>query len=64
MANTFTSSDFSFELSKFLFISYHLQSDIHELDFQHVTETDTINAAIGKKDKRRWEGIQWRRKWK
>jgi len=48
MANTFTSSDFSFEMSHFLFISYHLQSDIHELGFQHVTETDTINAALGK----------------
>ena len=49
MANTFTYSDCSSELSHFLFISYHLQSDIHELGFQHVTETDTINAAIGKK---------------
>jgi hypothetical protein len=49
MANTFTSSDFSFELSHFLFISYHMHSDIHELGFQHVTETHTINAAIGKK---------------
>jgi len=48
MANTFASSDFSFELSHFLFISYHLQSHIHELGFQHVTETDTTNAAIGK----------------
>jgi hypothetical protein len=49
MANTFASSDFSFQLSHFLFISYHLQSYIHELGFQHVTEKDTINAAIGKK---------------
>jgi hypothetical protein len=49
MANTFTASDFSFELSHFLFISYHLHSYIHELGFQHVTEIDTINAAIGKK---------------
>jgi hypothetical protein len=41
-----------------------MQSDIHELDFQHVTETDIINAAIGKKDRRRWGAIQWRRTWK
>lgn len=49
VANAFTSSDFSFKLSHFLYVSYRLQSDIHELGVQYVTETDTINAIIGQK---------------
>jgi hypothetical protein len=32
-----------------LYVTYRLQSDIYELHFQYVTETDTINAIIGQK---------------
>jgi hypothetical protein len=51
IANTFTSSDFSFELSHFLFISYHLQSDIHELGFQHVTKQIPSMLPLEKRQK-------------